>query len=165
MALSIATENPTRSIETSAAVPTPRSGGIDSCPVIKDTTPVAASARTKGAEKAVNAFNTAILSFPPFHGLLFEDQTPANCKTRLRPCPRRQSILPILPLALVQGAGHIDTPIGDSETAANLYIACSESETPSTASVDTLRAVRDLFPRGRGRKSESRARQEADDCK
>ena len=44
----------------------------------KDTTPVAASASTNGIETIMSAFATAILSFPPFHGLLFEDQTPAT---------------------------------------------------------------------------------------
>jgi len=55
-------------------------------------------------------------------------------------------------------------PSSNLRAVANLYIACSESETPLTASVESLRAVRDLFPKGRGRTSEPRAREEADVC-
>jgi hypothetical protein len=46
-----------------------------------DTTPVTASARKKGSEKMMNAFATAILSFPPFQGLFLENQSPITSKT------------------------------------------------------------------------------------
>jgi len=45
----------------------------------RDTTPVTASAKMKGSEVTVNAF-TAAPSFPPFHGLLFDDHTPATAR-------------------------------------------------------------------------------------
>jgi len=73
-----ATIIPAKRIATSTAVPAPTSGGIDSCPVRRDNIPVAASASTKGIDASMNAFATAILSFPPFHGLLLDDQTPAT---------------------------------------------------------------------------------------
>ena len=53
-------------------------GGILSSPVRKDTAPVIASAMANGNEARTQVFATAILSFPPFHGLLFDDQTPAT---------------------------------------------------------------------------------------
>ncbi len=58
----------------------PIKGGIWRSPAREDMTPVAISARTKGSDVIENAFATAILSFPPFHGLLFEDQIPATSK-------------------------------------------------------------------------------------
>jgi hypothetical protein len=71
---------PARAIAKSTAVPTPTSGGIDSCPVRKDATPVAASATTNGIEVKVNAFATAIPSFPAVHGRFFEDRSPATSR-------------------------------------------------------------------------------------
>jgi len=57
-----------------------RSGGTWSQPVSRETIPVHASASTNGIEVIMNAFATAILSFPPFHGLLLEDHTPATAR-------------------------------------------------------------------------------------
>ena len=74
IALNIAAKIPAKNIEISTAVPIPISGGIASSPVAGEMIPVPASVRTKGSEVIVNAFATAILSFPPFHGLFLDDQ-------------------------------------------------------------------------------------------
>jgi len=71
---------PAKRIARSAAVPAPTVGGILNSPVRNDATPVATSARTNGNDVIMNAFATAIPSFPPFHGLLLEDQTPATSR-------------------------------------------------------------------------------------
>ena len=42
--------------------------------------PVAVSQRMKGKDTITNAFTTAFPSFPPFHGLLLEDHTPATSR-------------------------------------------------------------------------------------
>jgi len=75
-----ATAEPSTRIVKSTANPKPTGGGIDSSPVRNDVKPVTASATTKGIEVTVNAFATAILSFPPFHGLLLEDHRPTAVK-------------------------------------------------------------------------------------
>jgi hypothetical protein len=72
-----ATTTPMTSIAASTGKPNPINGGIDSSPVASDTIPVAVSARTKGSEVIANAFTTAVLSFPSFHGLFFDDQIPS----------------------------------------------------------------------------------------
>jgi len=72
-ALKTVIRSPDTRIATSTAVPAPTTGGIDRCPVRRDSTPVAASATANGIDVMMNAFTTAIPSFPPFHGLLSED--------------------------------------------------------------------------------------------
>ena len=87
VALTSATDRPATRIIASKAVPAPIGGGTDNCPVRNDTMPVAASASTNGIDVSMSAFVTAILSFPPFHGLLFDDKNPATAdmitKTRV----------------------------------------------------------------------------------
>lgn len=79
-AVAKATPRPAARIATSATVPDPATGGIDDSPVRIDAIPVAPSARTKGSEVMVNVFMTAARPFPPFHGLLIEDHTPATTR-------------------------------------------------------------------------------------
>ncbi len=64
----------------SIPVAKPIKGGIWRSPVHEDMTPVAISARMNGSDVIANAFATAILSLPPFHGLFLEDQTPARSR-------------------------------------------------------------------------------------
>ncbi len=71
-----ATTTPVTRIAASTGKPNSINGGIHSSPVASDAIQVAASARTKGSEVIANVFTTAIPFFPPFHGLLLDDQIP-----------------------------------------------------------------------------------------